>query len=484
MAKMRQTAKGSQSIMNLAGGKAYKMPNKTRFVTRVMTSLVNEPKYYGDTTNDLIADAQALMKSDAAFVAKTAIYAREKMHLRTVPVLLTGLLGLDGKKYVRRTINRVCTRPDQLKDLVAFYNIVDESGKLARSLKQVRLGVQDVFCTFDEYQLAKYNNSKDNIKMKDVFNLYHPSPTNSEQFALFGRLLKGTLKTPYTWETELSKKGNTREVWESIIDSGKLPYMAALRNLNNIIKVTPSNIDKVLGVLSDEKNVLRSKQFPYRFFSAYATIDGDPFLVKEIKRTLNKCIEISVSNVPSLSGRTFMSADNSGSMDCLMSGKSIMTYKNVANIFQAMMVRSDPNSITSVFGGRFKVVDLDPDTGILHNADILANTDVDHSTHAYLAIEYLTKKKLFVDRIIIFSDMQVYDLDGYPLGKYLDAYRKINPNVWLHCIDLAGYGTSVDSTSKTNVNLIAGWSDNVLHYIPMVELGANGMVSDIENISL
>ena len=42
------------------------------------------------------------------------------------------------------------------------------------------------------------------------------------------------LETAYTWETELSKHGNTATAWEGLIMARKLPYMAALRNLRNL----------------------------------------------------------------------------------------------------------------------------------------------------------------------------------------------------------------------------------------------------------
>ena len=44
------------------------------------------------------------------------------------------------------------------------------------------------------------------------------------------------LAIPKTWETELSKKGNTKDVWEGLIFGNELPYLAMLRNLRNILK--------------------------------------------------------------------------------------------------------------------------------------------------------------------------------------------------------------------------------------------------------
>jgi len=74
--------------------------------------------------------------------------------------------------------------------------------------------------------------------------------------------LEDRLETPVTWETELSLKGNTKEVWERLIDENRLGYMAMMRNLRNIIKSGASNMDKVYEYLTDEERVLKNKQLP------------------------------------------------------------------------------------------------------------------------------------------------------------------------------------------------------------------------------
>ena len=44
------------------------------------------------------------------------------------------------------------------------------------------------------------------------------------------------LPIPETWEKQISMHGNKASVWEQLIDHKKLPYMAMLRNLRNMIK--------------------------------------------------------------------------------------------------------------------------------------------------------------------------------------------------------------------------------------------------------
>lgn len=84
------------------------------------------------------------------------------------------------------------------------------------------------------------------------------------------------LPIPETWETQVSMKGNKASTWEQLLDHNKLPFMAMLRNLRNLIKagISPKHHTKVIRKLTDERSVVNSKQFPFRFFSAYEVLEG------------------------------------------------------------------------------------------------------------------------------------------------------------------------------------------------------------------
>ncbi|XP_066483000.1 telomerase protein component 1 isoform X2 [Tiliqua scincoides] len=82
------------------------------------------------------------------------------------------------------------------------------------------------------------------------------------------------LPTPLTWERELSQRGNSAIVWEELIDSGKLPFMAMLRNLCNILRagVSERHHKLLLKRLEDKESVIHSRQLPFRFLAAYKVI--------------------------------------------------------------------------------------------------------------------------------------------------------------------------------------------------------------------
>jgi hypothetical protein len=483
---MRIRQNVSNVTQNKAGGKAYKLTTKDEFVTNLMTNLYQEPKYYGDNTPELANLTEGLIKTDPNFVARAAVYARQTMNLRTAPIMVLAQLFLAGQGVLaRKVIARVATRPDQLKDLVAYLNQFDS--KLPKKLHQLRKGIADVLKTFDEYQLGKYN-SGNSPTLKDLIRISHVKPEGVEQGLLFKRCLENNLTVPYTWETEISEKGNKAEVWEALIESGKLPYMAMLRNLSNMVKtgVSQKHISMVCAILSDSMKVAKSKQFPFRFYSAYKRLlEADSCTgVGELLTSLSKAIGYSVENISELPGVTFTTADNSGSMQGRLSDKGSVTYADIANVLQAILAKGCKEHIGSVFGTDFSIVHVNPNNDILNNAKIYKRTETGYQTHLYKAIQHLLSNKIKVDRIIILSDMQVYGshYDTEVQGLYEKYLKEINSDCWLHSIDLAGYGTTPIVSGHTN--LMAGWSDKVLGYISAVENGADSMIKDISKIEI
>ena len=495
MAKFNQSTKDTQFTTNKEGEKAYKLSDKTRLVMRVMTSLVNEPKFYGDTTNDLIADATALALKDPEFVIKTAVYARNQMYLRSVPILLMALVAdkISGDKIFRKALPEVLKRADEPGELLSAYISLHNGGKEQREIpipNRIKRGISDVMNTFDEYQFAKYNRDG-SVKLKDVLNICHPRPKDKLQSILFKKILDNKLAIPETWETYISIHGSTRENWQYI--APKMPYMAKLRNLRNFLEKGIDNLDEVVAHISSKEADLTSKQFPFRFFSAYKEIESmeSPCSgVPKVLDALQDAIDISIANLPKLGGRTMIMTDNSGSMTSPISKKSKMKMIEIGNLFGAMAASFSDDADVYVFGQGYHLANLSHRTGILDNCNKLCAIDVGHSTNAHLPVEYAILKNIYYDRIILFSDMQVWNdnIWNYGSGAFInsinDYHKKINKDVFIHSVDLAGYGTAQFNEHDKKVNLVAGFSDKLLNYFGAFERGADSMIAEIEAINI
>ncbi|XP_050998953.1 LOW QUALITY PROTEIN: telomerase protein component 1 [Acomys russatus] len=142
----------------------------------------------------------------------------------------------------------------------------------------------------------------------ELFSRSHlPGPWDSSRA---GQRMK--LRRPETWDRELSMRGNKACVWEALIDSGKLPFMAMLRNLCNLLRtgISARHHELILQRLQDEKSVIHSRQFPFRFLNAHDSIDKleaqlrSKALPFPSNTTLMKRIIGSSKNIKRLSIRT------------------------------------------------------------------------------------------------------------------------------------------------------------------------------------
>jgi len=332
--KFNLLTKKRMVTQNYEGAKAYIMSGEMELYSAVATTGLND-SFYEKKDERLARIRQLVAQNDPEFVARLAAYARQSLHLRSIPMVLAVELAKSnaGKPWLRKTVNAVVQRADEITELLAYYqksNERKELKKLNKLSKQLQKGLADSFNKFDEYQMAKYNKMTE-VKLRDALFLVHPKAKNAEQQEIFNRIVRDELKTPYTWETELSALGQMqfaseaekaicfREKWEELIDSGKVGYMALLRNLRNIVeaKVSTGHIHKVCSVLSDPVAVANSKQLPFRFLSAYREIKKlDAKYVSMILDSLEKAVLLSVVNLKGFDGKdsVLIACDVSGSM--------------------------------------------------------------------------------------------------------------------------------------------------------------------------
>jgi 60 kDa SS-A/Ro ribonucleoprotein len=492
------TATTTEKTVNLAGGTAFALKDKERLVTGILTCLVNEPKYYGDTTPEIVDTARRLIAIDPVFVAKAACFARNQFHMRSISHVLTAEVarGAKGNPIIRRMVRKVVERADDITNILAYHFNVWGKRKKNPAIKMsvsdnpvprgLRRGIADVFPRFDEYSLAKYKGDDNDVKLKDALLIARPKPENKVQADLWKRLIEGKLKTPETRETILSEEGQSKETWEKIID-GKAGYMMILRNLKNMLeqKISDIHLEKVCTLLKDPDQVRKSKQLPFRFFSAYEIVSG----LGHVKGTkvldaIEDALLISFENLPRLKGTTAIILDESGSMSSPISEHSIVQKIDIGNLLGSATAKFCDQAIVIPFGDHAVTMNFTARSSIFDNMKKLKNSGVGWSTYLEKAFKEIDKAALNVDRIIIFSDMQTYGGSGCDDNpqEWVANYRKKNPNLWIHSIDLAGYGTT--KVVGNRVNLIAGWSEKVLDYISQVEQGGEGLVKAIEDYQI
>lgn len=472
MAKFNQ----AQTIktQNKSGHSAYSMTAKSKLVTQVLTSFFNENKFYGDNSAEMQETIKSVIATDPKFVANLAVFARREFNMRSVSHILIAYLSheVNGKPYARKAINSVCVRGDDATEIMACY--LDLFGKpIPNALKK---GIADAMQRFDEYTLAKYKGNGKSVKMRDLLCLCRPTPKNEEQSDMWKRLLNDELETPYTWETELSANGNNASTWENLIDSGKVGYMALLRNLRNILNANPKNVNKVLDTIQNPEMVKRSKQLPFRYLSAYKELEN--IGGSRVFDALENAVEASVENMPKLEGTTVIAVDTSGSMSSAISAKSTVKCYEIAMMLGLIANKICENSIFYTFDTSIKKHPVSIRNGVLYTT--IHSASCGGGTRMQLPFAAMIQEKINADRVIVISDNECNG--GYwskPVQSLADEYRKLTGNdIWVHAIDLQGYGTQQFHGKKTNV--IAGWSEKVFSFIKLAEQGEGNLERTIE----
>lgn len=479
-------------VTNHEGAKAYVMTPAEELYSAVVTTGLSDITY--EKGNDRLERIQSLIqKNDPEFVAKLAVYARKEMHLRSIPLVLATELAKEasGTDLVSRTVNGVVQRADEITELLAYYQMANkrtETKKLNRLSKQIQKGLVKSFNKFDEYQFAKYNR-KAEVTLKDALFLVHPKAKDENQQTIFNKIVYDMLDTPYTWEVELSVLGQTKYTdekarkqafkskWEELIFSNKLGYMATLRNLRNILEagVSPEAMSKVCNYLSDERAVRNSKQLPFRFLAAYRELKktDSPYL-SSVWSALEEAVLASAQNIKGFGFNTsvVIAADVSGSMQKAVSPKSKILLYDIGLLMSMILQSKCQNVVTGIFGDRWLRVPM-PKQGILNNVDAFYKREgeVGYSTNGYLVIEDLIKRNETVDKVMLFTDTQMWNSNGTQ-NSFEDSwkrYKAIAPEAKLYIFDLAGYGRQPIDVKRNDVYLIAGWSDKIFDVLNALE---------------
>lgn len=452
---------------NLAGGRAYKMDKEMELLHVVLATFL-EDKYY-ESGEDRMERIQGLVASNKPeYVANLAVIARTEFHLRSVSHLLLGELAKvhRGDDLVKRAIIKAALRPDDLTEIVSYV------GKPIP--KQVKRGVRNALLKFDRYQLAKYRGEGKSMSLVDLFNLVHPKAkhANMEQQKAWNDLIGGRLISFDTWEADIAAGGGA-DAWKKLVMEDKIGYMALLRNLNNLIKYNVS--DKVLGKaiekLTDPEQVKKSKQLPFRFYTAYKNVTGN----RKLSDAISEAMDLAVNNVPELSGRTLIGIDTSGSM----TGDPI----EKAAIFGATLLKANPNADVVLYGTSIKGFVGSGRTPVVDLTDRIINDAIGGGTKTSLVFQYALKKEHY-DRFIIVSDDQSWvESNTYESVNvvYNEYKRETGTDPYVYAINIQGYGTKDIVGGK--VFHLAGWSSRLLDFIGKVE-GGESLVKYVKDYKL
>ena len=498
---------------NEAGGIAYTLTPKQQLAQLAATGCLNNT-YYADAQSQLDQVLKLAESLDAEFIAKTAVYARQKGFMKDMPALLLAVLAQKDVNMLARVFDQVVDNGKMLRN---FAQII-RSGAVGRKSfgNRPKKLMQTWLLTATEKQLlnAAVGNSP---SLADVVKMVHPKPREAWRAAWFAWLIG----KPYDREAlppitrafedyKQSREGELPNVpfqmltaldlnsgdWAQIACNGS--WQQVRQNLNTFLRhevfAKSKNIKMVAEKLRDETAIARARVLPYQLLTAYqATSNQMPF---EIREALQDAMETAVQNVPAIQGKVVVCPDVSGSMHSSVTGyRGSATSKtrciDIAALVSAAMLRTNPQARVIPFEQITVNVQLNPRDSIMTNAEKLANIG-GGGTACSAPLAMLNREKADVDLVVIVSDNESWADDNQGWGattsllKEWDILKRRCPEAKLVCLDIQPY-TKAQARNRHDILNIGGFSDQVFSLIGSFAergMGTDFWVEEIEKTPL
>lgn len=494
MSKFNSKAK-IESTTNVAGGISYERNTfKKELVSVVFNTMLKGNSYYESEADRIerifnLIDSNTDNIDNARFLAKTLVYTRDILGLRSISHLMAVALTekVKGKSFVRKAIFKAIIRPDDMLEIFSLWKSRNNKGKMSNSMR--RAFVDALEQKFDEYNLKKYEAKTSEVKLKDIVKLVHPSSKNYKDKNVFKKLIEGTLDNIVTAQTINASTSNKNSEDRSIkyseaLINNKLGIMAALKNIKNILnsEVDDKVFDILCNLVSNKRAILKSRILPFRFYDAYkivSEINMDRIKNKQILKAIENGFMASSENIDltSNNNRVALLLDESCSMTC--TSNSIRPFEIGKVLMASCLSGANKNNIVGYFwanNAREVSVNNTPMEFIKNNNSKGGGTLVS------AALEGLINTKTVVDRIIIFTDMQLYHY-GFKetIDTFIKKYKKFNDNVKIVWWNLGGYDKGVPTMDKQILE-VSGYSDKMLEIVDkmLTYSDPNYLIKEIE----
>ncbi|MEQ1546909.1 hypothetical protein [Methyloglobulus sp.] len=477
------------NTFNETGSAAYGFNTKDVLAQYAATGCLNAT-FYADAELQLQTLLDVCEKVEPRFIAKTAVYCRERGYMKDTSALLTAILTMRGQEYLPITFNRVIGNGKMLRNFVQILRS-GTVGRKSMGTKPKKL-IQNWLNTAPERDLLNaYIGSQPSLA--DVIKMVHPKPTENWREAFFawviGKPYDWANLPPITQSYERYKNDMTSPVpdvpfqlltalplateqWMAIaLNAG---WQMLRMNLNTFTRHGVFADEQVITTLAeklrDKQAIAKAKVFPYQLLAAYkAAANGLP---RELSDALQDALETSLSNVPEIIGKVVVCPDVSGSMSSAVTGgrgsaTSSVRCIDVAALVAAALMCKNSNTVVLPFENDVVKVDLNARDTVLTNAQKLAAIG-GGGTNCSAPLQQLNKNKVFADLVVFVSDNQSW-MDAKRHGatammQEWEAFIQRNPKAKLVCVDIQPYGTT-QAAERPDILNVGGFSDAVFNII-------------------
>jgi len=527
----QRTADKNHQVLNFMGGISYELDPLETLKMVSASSIFGEPQYYRDgefaektvnrdnvfSVDEYFKDYSILsldkykgMKTSALMekvidealdydftgVIEWAKELRNEFLMRLNPqvIMVRAAINKNRTAYTEKNPGgfheanmSVMTRADDVVNQITYYLYLN--GNKTKIPGVLKKSWAKKLSSLRRYEVAKYKDS--GIGIVDAVRISHAS---SE---VISELMKNRAvaveEKDMTWEN-LRSAGKS---WTDTLNTIKMPHMALLRNLRNILKEITDD-EMIDAILEDLKNgVEKGKQFPFRYLSAHNAVmaakDSTNGNATKVADALEDCMDLACGNLPKFSGNNAFLSDNSGSAwSGFTSEYGSTTVAAIDNLSAVIGAVNSEKGIVVPFGDYMKKVEISKRQGILHQAEEI--NKIGHGIHGgtesgiwqfFAEAIGINGEPIKYDNIFVFSDMQAgynlygtekdkraytkmgYAIKGYYINvaKLINEYRaKVNPKVNVYLIQTAGYNNALVPSSGYRTTLLYGWTGKELVY--------------------
>ncbi len=498
------------NTVNEAGGKAYAMSPRHALAQYAATGCLNHT-FYANAETQLEEVLRLVDAVPSAFVAKTAVYARERGNMKDMPALLCAALTNAEPPHFEEAFDHAI---DNGRMLRTFAQIVRSgaTGRKSFGSRPRRKLREWLDARTDEALFADSVGADPSIA--DIVKMVHPKPKSEARRALYGYLIGKPVDesllpelvqgfeayrrkeretpppVPFQMLTSLELR---KEDWKDIARNGK--WQMTRMNLNTFARhgvfEDPGVTAMIASRLRDPDLVAKARAFPYQLLSAYVAAGDVPAAVRE---ALQDAMEHATRNVPAVRGKVYIATDVSGSMTSPVTGyrkgaTTAVRCIDVAGLFAASILRKNPEAEVLPFAETVKDVALNPRDSVMTNAERLAALG-GGGTNCSAALAALNQRKAKGDLVIFVSDNQSWmdpeEGRGTATLNEWNRFQKRNPEARLVLIDIQPFATTQAGDREDILN-VGGFSDEVFNVVSAFaegKLAEDHWISEIEAIEL
>lgn len=509
-ASLRGALLPRSDAVNQEGAPAYAYEPRHKLAQLAVTGCLNQT-FYANAEAQL-SNVLALTKDiDPAFVAKCAIYARER-GMKDMPAVLLATLSVNQPDLMVRVFDRVVDNGKMLRNFVQVMRSGQVWRKSLGSRPKALVANWLNSASVDSLLKASVGQSP---SLADVIKMVHPKPRDAERAALFAYLIgrpcdvaalpeivrayeafkrDPTGEAPDVPFQMLTQLTLSREQWSALAKRGG--WQMVRINLNTFARHGVFEVSGmsalIAGRLGDGKEIRKARVLPYQLL--IASLMAGEEIPHVVKKALAKALEIAIANVPALNQRIVVCPDVSGSMASAVTGyrkgaTSKVRCIDVAALVAAAFLRRNPATRVLPFESRVVNIDLSAEDEVLTNAVKLASIG-GGGTNCSAPLAQLNAERAKVDLVVFVSDNQSW-VDAARSGdtglmREWAQLKARNPKAKLVCIDLQPYGTT-QAVERTDVLNVGGFSDAVFQVVADFatgEIGADHWVGKIEAVEL